>query len=382
MEIKYGLISADSHTVLDRDTFTRRMSSTKWGDLIPHIVETTEGGRTVDRWLIHGRISSNERGVANCPAAMPDPTAHQYPERWEEVPARAVDPLERLEALDSDGVDAEVLFPTGGRLVYMEFGDEFELDCVRAYNDAMAEWRELSDRYAPLAMIPYLCDIKTTVAEVERAARMGHRGIEILSEPSLVSEGAKHFNDAHWEPLWAFCEEAEVPIHIHESGGISQQVGLPRWSGYTRFEYHVEHTVPTGTFPAQVFANIFLSGLAERHPRLKWVSAEAGLGWVMYVLEGCDHEWERRHLWTEGIRTRPSEMFRRQVYVDTFCEVATLQLRHEIGIDNIMWQTDYPHTASTFPRTWELINQSLKGVPEDERKKMLYQNALRLYKLG
>jgi predicted TIM-barrel fold metal-dependent hydrolase len=111
------------------------------------------------------------------------------------------------------------------------------------------------------------------------------------------------------------------------------------------------------------------------------VSAETGLGWLNFILEGCDHEWERRHLWTEGILTRPSELFKRQLYVDFWYEEAGVQQRHKIGIDNIMWEADYPHSTSTYPESWEFVERSLQGVPQDERDKLLYKNAMRVYDL-
>ena len=140
---------------------------------------------------------------------------------------------------------------------------------------------------------------------------------------------------------------------------------------------------PSGGFstPAQFMPNLLFSGVLDRFPRLKWVSAETGLGWVNYILEGCDHEWERRHLWTEGIMTRPSELFRRQLYVYFWYEEAGIQQRHNIGIDNIMWESDYPHSTSTYPESWKFVERTLQGVPQDERDKMLYGNAVRLYKL-
>ena len=96
-------------------------------------------------------------------------------------------------------------------------------------------------------------------------------------------------------------------------------------------------------------------------------------------MKSCDHEWQQRRLWNEGVRTRPSEVFRRQIYVDFWYEKAGIELRELVGVDNIMWESDYPHIASTYPRSWSFVEASLVGVPEEERKKMCYGNALRLY---
>jgi uncharacterized protein len=387
MDIKYGLISCDSHAQLHKNTFVDRMSKQKWGDTIPQLVETSDRehmavpyDRPVERWFINGQLIGN-RGVVNCPTVMADPMRKYFPQHWDEVPAIVYDPVERLKALDSDGVDGEVLFPNdpvqGG--TFFQGSAEFELDCVRAYNDALAEWREVSDRYVPLAIIPYLSDLDVTIAEVQRASKKGHKGITMLAEPSQTLPGLHHFNDPYWHPLWDVCQELDIPIHWHASAGLALR--MPQWQGYTRKQ--VQAMGPSGGFStaAQFMPNLLFSGVLDRYPRLKWVSAETGLGWLNYILEGCDHEWERRHLWTEGIVTRPSDLFKRQLYVDFWYEAAGIQQRHNIGIDNIMWEADYPHSTSTYPESWKFVEHSMQGVPQDERDKMLYGNAMRLYKL-
>ena len=167
MEIKFGLISSDSHGQLGKDAYTSRMSEQKWGDKIPHLVEVREDKFPfpVERWVVNGEIQGGN--VRNCPTAMKE--RGYYPQRWEEVPREVYDPAQRLVALDRDRVDGEVLFPNGPGGTFFYDDAEFELDCVRAYNDALAEFRRVSDRFIPLAAVPYMSSIETIVAEVERA---------------------------------------------------------------------------------------------------------------------------------------------------------------------------------------------------------------------
>ncbi len=386
MEIKYGLISCDSHAQPHKNAFLDRMSKEKWGDKIPQLKETSDKAhmavpydRTVERWFVNGELVGN-RGVVNCPTVMDDPMRKYFPQTWDEVPAIVYDPAERLKALDRDHVDAEVLFPNdpvqSGTMIQGEDA-AFELDCVRAYNDAIGEWREVSDRYIPLAIIPYLSEIEVAVAEVQRAVKKGHKDITMLAEPSQTHPGLHHFNDPYWNPLWEVCQDLDIPIHWHASAGLNLK--MPRWKGYTRNQEQAMG--PSGGFStsAQFMPNLLFSGVLDKYPTLKWVSAETGLGWVNYILEGCDHEWERRHLWTEGILTRPSELFKRQLYVDFWYESAGIRLRHKVGIDNIMWESDYPHSTSTYPESWEFVKRSLESVPQEDCDKMLYGNALRIY---
>jgi predicted TIM-barrel fold metal-dependent hydrolase len=385
MQVKHGLFSCDSHGQLDRDAWTKRMSKAQWGNRIPQVVEVKEEGfdQPVERWMINGKVRGG--WVCNCPAAMEGGVERgYYPLRWEEVPAIVYDPAERLRALDRDGIDGEVLFPNTPvqNFAFLQADAAFELACVRAHNDALAEWRAASKFYVPIAIIPYLSPIDVIVAEVERAARLGHRGVVMLAEPSLTKEGLHCLNDPFWEPLWACCQDLGVPIHWHGSAGLATQLSVPKWKGFSSREFHTVSTARLCATPAQLIPNLIFSGILDRYPNLKWVCAETGLGWVNYVLEACDHEWERRRLWEEGIRTRPSDLFRRQIYVDFWYEMAGIELRHTVGVDKIMWESDYPHIASTYPKSWSFVDQTLAGVPEPERKKMLYENALSLYGLA
>jgi predicted TIM-barrel fold metal-dependent hydrolase len=126
---------------------------------------------------------------------------------------------------------------------------------------------------------------------------------------------------------------------------------------------------------------LIFSGTLDKFPQLNWVFAETGLGWVSSVLEACDYEWEKRHLWTEGLLSRPSDLFRRQIFVDFWFETVGIQLRQHIGVDNILWESDFPHITSTYPNSWSAVEHSLAGVPPADREKVLFRNAARLYHL-
>jgi len=376
MEIKYGLISADSHSGFDRNDFTDRMSVSKWGDRIPHVVELTEKGKRIDRWAVYGKPRHND--VANCPALMGEPFP-TYPKLWEEIPAAAYKPDERLQALDADGVDAEVLFPNPPGGTFYEFGDAaFELDVVRAYNDALAQWRRASDRYVPLAIVPYLSTPEIIKREIERAASIGHRGVNLLGE---MPEGLPHITDPYWYPLWEVCQSLELPLHFHGSAGLSAGASVRKWSGYSHRQAHSAQTATSAVTPSQIVPQFIFSGITEKFPGLKSVFPEAGVGSLNYVIASCDHEWESRHLWTEGLTTRPSEIVRRQMYVNFWFEAEGIKLRDDIGVDNIMWESDFPHVASYYPHSWREVERVLVGVPEADRRKMQYENAVRLYKI-
>jgi predicted TIM-barrel fold metal-dependent hydrolase len=376
MEIKHRLISADSHVGFDRNDFINRMSSSKWGERIPHIVEIQKDGKRIDRWSVYGKPRHTD--VGNCPALMGEPFP-TYPKLYEEIPKGYHDPLARLAMLDADGVDGEVLFPNPPGGTFYEFGDtEFELDVVRAYNDALADWRRASDRYVPLAAVPYLSPPDVIKREFERAAAAGHRGVNLMGQ---MPKGLPHITDPYWHPLWEVCQALELPIHFHGSAGLSAGASVRKWSGYSPRQAHSAQTATSAVTPSQIVPLFIFSGITEKFPGLKSVFPEAGVGSLNYVIAACDHEWESRHLWTEGLTTRPSEIVRRQMYVNFWFEAEGIKLRDDIGVDNIMWESDFPHVASYYPHSWREVERVLKGVPEADRRKMQYENAVRLYKI-
>jgi predicted TIM-barrel fold metal-dependent hydrolase len=291
----------------------------------------------------------------------------------------AYDPQERLKALDIDGVDAEVLFPNPPGGNYYSYGDpEFELDAVRAYNDILADWTRVSDRYWPLAALPLLQSPSGIAREVERAVEGGHRGINV---PGKMPKGLPHLADPAWDPVWDVCEKLGVPIHFHGSAGLGAGASIKSWDGYTERQAHSASTSTSAVTPAQIIPQLIFSGVTERFPSLKVVFAEAGIGGLNYVLSACDYEWETRHLWTEGMTTRPSETVRRQMFVNFWFEEQGIKLRHDIGIDNLMWESDLPHVASYYPHSRDEVERVLKGVPDEDRTKILYENALRVYQV-
>ncbi len=391
MQIKFGLISCDSHAQEHPETWTSRMSKSRWGDRIPRVVETTDPSAAVapfegsiERWYIDGQFTET-RGTVNCPTAMGDPLRKTYPQRWEEVPRFVYDPTERLNAQDKDGIDAEILFPNiGGQSgeLFVKYDRDFELACVQAYNDHISEeWVGVSDRYVGLAIIPYKSGIDATVAEIRRSVKNGHKGIVMLAEPSQNADGLPHINDRYWDPVWDACQNLDVPVHFHAGAGMSK-LAIDRWDGYTRNQLQAMGPAASFSLQAQSIPNMLLSGTLERFPELKIVCAETGLGWVNYIIEACDHEWERRHLWTEGLVNRPSDVFHRQIFVDFWYESAGVEQRHSIGMENIMWESDFPHSTSTWPDSWQFIERTLKDVPQEERFPLMAGNAIRIYKMA
>ena len=406
MKIKFGVISSDSHGQLHKDAFTNRMSKTKFGDRIPQLVETTDKAnmsdpmdRVVERWRINGTFVE-KRGVSNCAAYMNDPMRATFPQRWEEVPRGVYDPVERLKVLATDGIDGEVLYPNPPiqNATFFQSDVEFELACVQAYNNAMyEEWYQVSKNFIPIALTPYLGGLEGTIAEVKRVAKMGYKGILIVAEPSEVVGKTRGwdassqwgldvdnlnyrlaaFADPHWWPFWETCQELDMPVHWHANAGLS--FGTTVWKGYARLQAWVATAPSSWSAMSQFMPNLVFSGLLDRFPKLKWVLAESGIGWFNYTLESLDHEWERRELWKHGVKNRPSERLKEQVYLSSWFEAEGVRAV-QIDKAHLMWQSDFPHNPSTYPISQTVIEQSFKGIAKDVRERILYKNVLRLYR--
>ena len=376
MELKYGLVSVDDHVQEHPEVWTQRMSRTEWGDRIPHVQKQADG---TECWVVDGE-KLPLKGVASAGAAMPDRV--REPQRWEEVPGAACNPSDRLTAMDVDGVDYSVLYPTIAGLAGETFGrlqdPNLELACVQAYNDwLLEEWASASDRFIPQCIVP-LWPIESTVKEIRRALGKGHRGVVFPAVPMHLRE-VPHINEPDYDPVWATCQELRVPVCFH--AGSSRQILL---AGYEGLSTGLKEALAALTRPVSnvmVVANILYSGILMRYPELKVVFAESSLSWGAYELETADHQYERQRLHLEGYDATPSEMFRRQCYLTGWYDRAAIEAREYIGVGNILWGTNFPQATSTWPNSQDQIARSFDGVPTAERDLMLWGNAASLYKL-
>jgi uncharacterized protein len=375
MELKFGLISVDDHVLETPTVWTDRMSKTTWGDRIPHLVEQADGRQS---WLVDGR-SLPLAGNACAGAAMPDRAAN--PLRWSEVPAAAYVPAERLRAMDTDGVDASVLYPTAAGIAGETFGQitdpDLELACVQAYNDWLIdEWAAASPRFIPQCLVP-LAPVEATVAEIQRAVKRGHRGV-ILPPVLMHLRDLPHINEAVWDPVWATLQELQVPLCFH--AGSSKRLQFPPYSLTPRLADALEAvTRPMTDVP--IMANLLFSRILLRFPRLKVVFAESSLAWGAYEIEFADHEYERQRMQNEGYDLKPSEMFARQCYLSGWYDRAGIAERSFLGVGNLLWETNYPQANSTWPDTRDYVAKLFQGVPEAEKSSILAGNAAQLYKL-
>jgi predicted TIM-barrel fold metal-dependent hydrolase len=376
MASEIGLISTDDHVQEHPEVWTQRLSKTRWGDRIPQLRRLENGN---EGWVVDGR-QLPLRGVARASALMPDRV--REPLHWEEIPRVVYDAKERLRAMDADGVDYSVLYPSVAGVAGETFGSltdpELELACVQAYNDwLIEEWAKVSPRFIPQCIVP-LFPIEAAVAEIKRAVAKGHRGVIYPAVPMELRD-VPHINEPAYDPIWAICQEFEVPLCFH--AGASEAIQIQPYAGYSKEIARALRAIAQPVSTVSVVVNLLVSRVLMRYPRLKVVFGESALGWGAYLLEYTDFQAKGDRLHLEGYDLTPSQLFKRQCYLVGWYDRASLQTRHFIGSENILWATQFPLTTSTWPNSQDYIARSFAGVPENERQKILWKNAAQLYKI-
>ena len=287
--------------------------------------------------------------------------------------------------MDKDGVDVHTLFANvagaaGGSYYASQSPEEFRLAAIQAYNDyQVEEWATAHPgRFIALAQVP-LWDVQLALAELQRTAKLGVQGITFALPQRY---GFPHIADPYWDPLWGAAQEAGLSINLHVGSGETQ--GLGPLQGFAGASSRINLAFSGARAPAangDVLSTILFSAVLERFPKLKFVFSESGLGWVPCVLELADHNWKRMGPGLLGRESNPSEMFRRQCYVNFTYEVLGVQVREVIGTDNILWQSNFPHASATWPTSQDRIQQGMAGLSPEERRKLLVDSAVTVFNL-
>ncbi len=369
MAKSHRLISGDSHINEPPDLWTSRVRS-KFRDRAPRMERLEKG----DAWIMEGSPSPINFGN-NANGGMP-PEKRSAWMRWEEIRRGGYDPAVRLEEQAQDGVDAEVLFPTprvSHNVLANNRDREFHLDCIRAYNDWLSGYASHApDRLAGIAMIP-TTGVADAVAELTRAMALpGLRGALIGRYPN----GSMEPSPAD-DPFWARAEELGVPVHIHVAlAEVASDNDPERKKAGARGELrHLDASLRT--------YELICAGIFDRFPALDFVFAEVDCGWIPYVKEQFDNRFHRRPPNDRPpIAHPPSFYFDRNLATTYVTDTFGLMNRHAIGVERMMWSSDYPHGGTDWPHSWKQIESDFVGIDAREKQAILAGNAARLYKLG
>src|SRR5262245_18691266 len=255
--------------------------------------------------------------------------------------------------------------------------------CAHAYNDVQFYWISPDPRlFIPILATPFW-DPVASAREIERCAARGHRGVLFTGEPQRF--GQPVLADPHWDPLWAAAQDTGLPVSFHiGSGSLSEECTPERIQAYDIPAVNAKTTVGLFLENGKQLVDLLLSGVLPRYPRLEFVSVESGIGFIPFILEAADYAFAYSQVRRDRphFTLRPSEYFARQVYGCYFFEeYAPQRLLDHIGEDKVLFETDYPHPVCLYGNVREKIAAGLAGQPERVQRKLLFENAARLYRV-
>lgn len=367
------LVSIDDHSIEPPDMYDRHVPA-KWRDQAPRIVRTEDG---VDQWVFQGQATSTPFGMA-ATVGWPSEEWGFNPGSFSELRPGCFDVDQRVRDMNANGVLASMCFPTMAGFNARTFTEATDRDLslvmLQAYNDwHIDDWcGSYPGRFIPLGIVP-MWDVDLAVKEVHRIAGKGARAISFLEAPH--SQGWPSFLSGHWDPMLAAVVEENMVLCLH-IGGAWDIVKLAP-------EAPVDHTIVVPTQLTMLTAQDLLFGpTLRKFPDLRVALSEGGIGWIPFYLERVDRHF-RNQTWIHNDfgGKLPSEVFRQHFLACYITDPAGLKLRHDIGVDVIAWECDYPHTDTTWPESPEWVWREMQGagVPDDELHQITWQNSLRFF---
>ena len=363
------IISADSHMLEPADLWVERLDQ-RFRDNAPRVFFDEER----KTWLFGCEGLPATPAAALFAAGKSDQElADHYKVGMDQARPGGWDPVERLKDMAIDGIAADVLYTSLAFNLFWLTDAAFQEACFRVYNDWLAEFCSYApDRFAGLGLIS-LYNIDQAVAELERIRANGLRGAMIWASPP---EEMSFFGRYH-DPFWAAAQDLDMPISLHiltgagrESRGFAATSTQNRYLRLSVSQYEIQRSL----------SELIFGGTFERFPNLKIVSAENGIGWLPYFLQRADGGWTRfRYVDPTDLTMPPSEYFRRNIWATFINDRAGLHSIDLIGAERVMWSSDYPHTASTWPHSLEVIERDFVGVSEEDKAKICRDNAAKLY---
>ena len=364
-------VSADGHVVEPADLWTTRMDR-KFRDRAPRVESRPEA----DYYVIDG-LAPFAVGLEG--VTLEDKIAGEITtvigHRHSETRPGASDPQARLADQDLDHLRAEVLYPGAFGLQFWTLTDAaYQRECFRVYNDWLGEFCAAApERFLGAGLLPLRGPIAWACEEAERAAS---KGLCSLSIPAEVAD--QSYADPEFSRLWDTLQDLGLPVSIH-SGTTT---GEPFATKFARLGMGMGLVNTKISLPMNALAGLIWGALPQRYPRLKFVIVEGGIGWIASLLGLMDHWWKDHHRWmTPKLDEAPSTCFKRQFWATFEDDRAGILTRGLLGVDRLMWGSDYPHTEGTFPHSQAQIRRDFAGVTESEVYQMVAGNAAKLYGL-
>jgi predicted TIM-barrel fold metal-dependent hydrolase len=386
------IISVDDHVIEHGRVWLDRLPA-KYHDVGPRTIqergkmqfvggvfsyEPSDEGELCDWWLYEDKRVPQTR--LSAAAGFDRDEVKVTGITYEEMRKGCWDPKARIEDMDANWTDAQMCFPSFPRFcgqVFMEAEDKVLSDlCVKAYNDWMVEeWcGDSGGRLIPLT-ITHLWDADLAAAEVYRNAARGVKAVCFSEIPPYL--GLPSIHGDYWEPFFRACAETGTTINMH----IGSSSKMPSTSADAPAA--VGSTLTFGNAMSSMTDWLF-SGWLARLPDLKIVYSEGQIGWIPYILERADKVWEENRAWGgfgDKVPEPPSTYYYRQIYGCFFDDEYGLENIEKCGIDNICFETDYPHSDSTWPKSREVGQKLMGNLPDDVIYKLVRGNAIKLLDL-
>jgi predicted TIM-barrel fold metal-dependent hydrolase len=365
----YQIIDCDQHVIEPPELWEKWLPK-KYADAAPKLVKDEDGG---DAWL----LGEHKEAIGLVAAKGVSPKDLKWTGTcYSDLHPGIFRSPERLELMDEDGIDAAVFFPPQRTMIYfMTLKDNaFHLAGMRAYNDFITDWVSVDrSRLGAIWQMP-ATGAEDAAAELRRAAEAGAVGVGLASWPSgeMVLSAAD-------DPFWAVADELNMPVHVHIGLTPARQ---PVQRVAARKGGAAQLVLLAGTMSRMplIIAEMIFNEVFDRFPGLMMVGGEVGAGWVPYLLSEMDDRYRRNRYWCDvNLELEPSEYFRRNWKVGFLRDPYGVRNCHDVGVESMMWCSDFPHHINDWPNSRQLISEMSEGVDASDARKLFCENAGQLY---
>jgi len=377
---EYKVISADTHIVEPPDMYITRIEP-RFRNRAPLVERRkTPSGKVYDAWILNGLQVFSVAASAQAGKRFEDQNQIDLLGTWEDVRKAAYDPHEMIKDLEIDGVWGACLQPSQGVNWYRMPDSELLSALCRAYNDWIADFcKPHPERLKGIGCIN-VDDVEEGCQELERCATLGLVAVFIPTYP-LPERPYRH---PVYDRFWWTAQDLDMPLLLHIGAyrngipGCEDTINLSDMtpSGLSTRDHWVRYSLT-----AMIFAGVF-----DRYPRLKVGSVEHEMSWIPYWVKQMDFSYRQRRVFTrawdfkEGLL--PSDYWRRNMFVEFMEDDIGVQHRDIIGVENILWGSDFPHEESTWPKSMEFLDRIFADVPDEDRRKITFENAARIFKFS
>ena len=366
-----SIIDCDGHLLEPHDLWERYIEGALRAKA-PRLVKDRQGGVRI---AMEGRLYPQPEGKGKGFPGLPE-AWYRIDEKGRVESHEIVRPQSRLKAMDTDGIDVAVPFPTLGLYTVDARDPELNAAICRAYNNWLHHEYLAADRSRLIGIgMVTLRDVKAAVAELQRCVTdLGFQGVYLRPNPV---DGRGLEDPAH-DPLWAEAERLGVPVMFHEgTDGQLPTAGLDRYDNF-----FMTHMISHPFEQMRAALSMIAGGVLERFPRLKVAFLESGCAWLPFWLHRMREHWEKRPQEVPWLKSDPVAVFRRQCIISCDPDEATIPAVVDyIGEDHVCWASDYPHWDAIFPRAVEELRKHMSGLGEGAQRKILGENARRFLAL-